>query len=114
MNKPHVVEEWHNEMLSSGPKMKQAIEHTIRMIGPGYLRCLVCDDLTHSRGIYIPVDHREDLGNGAHFENMVRIFSFALCKVCGALDSQGDRVLVRDQLKKAVKESMKDNPETIQ
>jgi len=114
MSKPLIVEDWFNKPVTTGPQMDWAIAHTIQMIGPGYLACLVCDVPTPSRGVYMPLDHNEDLGNGAHFEGMMRIFSFALCDDCNNMASEDDRETVRDHLKKAVEASMKDNPETIQ
>ena len=109
-----LIEEWHEHPLLTSNDMTWAIQRTIQMIGPGYIPCLVCDELTGSRGIYIPVDHREDVGNGEHFENMSRIFSFALCEDCIVDSNSDDKAAVRKHLIEAVRESLKSNPETIQ
>jgi len=114
MKYPKVVKEWYDEVIGIENEMNRAIARTINMIGTGLVTCLVCDMPTPSRGIYIPLDHREDLGDGEHFENMIRIFSFALCDECNVLANDDDREVVRDHLKKAVAESAKSNPETIQ
>ena len=114
MKPPTVIEEWLDRPLLTSNDMTWAIQRTIEMIGPGYLPCLVCDEATSSRGIYIPMDHREDLGNGEHFESMSRIFSFALCDDCTVDAKDDSRERVRKCLIKAVKESFTSNPETIQ
>ena len=94
--------------------MDAAIAETIRMIGPGYLECLVCSMPTGGRGIYIPLDHREDLGSGEHFENMTRIYSFPLCDGC-TITATGDKYeAVREALINAIKAAEKADPETIQ
>ena len=114
MKPPTLVEEWHDTVLKTDDQMQWAIQRTIEMIGPGYIPCLVCKEPTGSRGIYLPVDHREDLGNGEHFKNMSRIFSFALCDDCSVDSHRDGRLRVRECLKEAVKAALKENPETIQ
>jgi len=108
-----IVEEWHNKNIETSTEMERAIRHTINMIGPGWLPCLVCNDPTTSRGIYIPLDHNEDVGAGPHFENLTRIYSFALCGNCTQAAAFDERAVVRGKLKEAVMESRANNPETI-
>ena len=113
MKKPQVFEDNSNTILRTSEDMDRAIQHTIEMIGPGYIPCLVCDDPTLGRGIYLPQDHREDLGTGEHFKNMTRIYSFALCEACTYQAADDQREQVRTALKDAVLASLKDEPETI-
>jgi len=113
MNSIRVVE-WHERTLNTGKDMEMAIMHTIGMLGPGHIACLVCGTPTSMRGIYIPLDHKEDLGDGEHFENMSRIFSFGLCEICTQGSTEDDKTKVRDALKEVVEEYRSRHPETIQ
>lgn len=109
-----IVEEWHNKQLTTSEDMDLAIRQTIELIGEGMIPCLCCNLETTGRGVYLPLDHTEDLGNGPHFEDMSRIYSFALCNACMTLAGECDRANVRKRLKEVIGEVMKDSPETIQ
>jgi hypothetical protein len=100
--------------LQASVDMEQAIRHAINLVGPGPMHCLVCEFLTFSRGTYIPLDHKEDLGAGEHFESMRRLYSFALCDRCTDQAVEDQHEKVRERLRAGVKQSMKDSPETIQ
>ena len=113
MSGGRIVEEWHNRQLTTSDDMDKAIRKTIAIMGEGLIPCLCCNDLTTGRGVYMPLDHTEDLGNGPHFEDMCRIYSFALCDSCMKLAAQCDRENVRYRLREVISECLESDPETI-
>ena len=108
-----IIEEWTNKHLKTGDDMNKAIRQTLALVGKGNIPCLCCNIDTTGRGVYMPLDHTEDLGNGPHFEDMTRIYSFALCDLCMVVAGETDRANVRSRLKVVISECAKSDPETI-